>query len=94
MDIKLEDVVPSVGCVVEMTRQGETFDVNIKDKHGNVLQNLRTFQISNGDVLRIDNLGFNVVFDGIEWSPPIDFKKVDAPSIHLKRKMDIANGNT
>lgn len=87
MDIN--DVIPAVDCTVKMVRNGDYFQVSIVGKNGKVFQELKGYNITDGDALHINGLAFKVTFDGIEWSPPRECKKVNGPHVQLKRKMDI-----
>lgn len=90
----ISDIRPCIPCEVVMERRGDTFAVKITDSDGEELQELNDYTIVDGDVLSIRGLGFLVSFGGdgtIGWTPqPTEpEQKPVAPSVNLKRKMDI-----
>ena len=90
--IEFGDIVPSIRCVVKMERVGNAFSISIINEAGEILQNFQSQNLFNGDTLHLNGLGFAVLFDGLSWVPPTNnCKKIDTPSIKLKRKMDIHN---
>ena len=91
MGFEINDIVPCVPCQIAIERNRDNFQIIIKGDNGDVLQDLDSRNLLDGDVLSINGLGFRVAFDGISWTPPKENKpdEIVGPVTQLKRKMDI-----